>query len=178
MKRSKLPVDLAKNASKLHKRVGELLVSEDSLYKFYEIRQEYMVSKVNSKYSSNRERFDWVILGLNIVIEIMGEFHEKAIKIGGISIEEAHRNLKRRQKLDQDKKEAAEAAGWTYVVVNYREKNIDLETLDKKIAKAIGSISEIAQKPTKSYKQKIPIKKNHTWPNKKIPNKPFEGNKK
>lgn len=178
MKTSKLPTDLAKNASKLHKRVGELLVAENSPYRFYEIRQEYMVSKVNPEYPSNREKFDWAIIGLNVVIETMGEQHYKPIKFGGISIEEAYRNLKRRIILDNNKQLAAKMAGWAYVVVSYKEKNIDISVLSEKISKAIDIVVEDINKPEKSHKQKIPTRKNYTWPTRKIQNRKFETNQK
>ena len=52
MKRSKLPQQLAKNASKLHIHTGNLLVQ---LFPGYEIRQEYPVNKVNCGFNSGRE---------------------------------------------------------------------------------------------------------------------------
>ncbi|MHA2069837.1 MAG: hypothetical protein ACXABY_36190, partial [Candidatus Thorarchaeota archaeon] len=61
MKRAKIPEQLAKNASKQHKYVGELL-QENPMFRNYMIRQEYPVSRVNPSYESNREKFDWVVL--------------------------------------------------------------------------------------------------------------------
>ena len=177
MKRSKIPAQLAKNASKLHKRVGELLTSEDSPYRFYEIRQEYRVSDVNPTYKSNREKFDWVILNLKVVIEIHGEQHHKAVTFGGISPEEAPDNFKRRIELDQQKQEAAQKAGWGYVVVSYKEKNISIDELIDKIIEAAESASEDIPKLSKPYKAKIPTREKYNWPKKKIPSRPFRSKK-
>jgi len=176
MKTSKIPTQLAKNASKLHKRVGRLLTSEDSPYKFYEIRQEYRVSDVNVVYKSNREKFDWAILGLNVVIEIHGQQHYKAIRFGGIDIEKAIENFKRRQILDAQKQQAAEEAGWAYVVVKYDETNIDIGVLTDKIARALEAVSEDIEKPFKQ-KQKIPTRGEYKWPTKKIPSRKFNSKK-
>ena len=177
MKRSRLPAHLAKNASKLHKHVGELLTSEDSPYKFYEVRQEYRVSEVNPTYKSNREKFDWAILNLKIVIEIHGEQHYRAVTFGGISPEEAADNFKRRVELDQKKQKAAEDAGWGYVVVSYREQKITLEELTDKITEAVEAISDDTPKIIKPYKAKIPTRKNYNWPTRKIPSRPFRRKK-
>jgi hypothetical protein len=94
MKTSKIPTNLAKNASQLHKHIGELLVQ---LYPGYQIRQEYCVSKVNPEFISGREKFDWVIVKLNVVIEVHGEQHYLPVCFGGISEEKAIKEFREKK---------------------------------------------------------------------------------
>jgi hypothetical protein len=178
MKRAKIPAQLAKNASKLHRAVGFLLTSEESPFKHYEIRQEYPVSSVNLDYPSNRERFDWVILGLNIVIEVHGIQHYKPVCFGGITLDKAKRNFSRRLELDEQKQRAAEEALWAYVVVRYDEKNLTLGKLVTKIVEAMEKVSEGVYEP-KKLKAKIQNQGfqkregKYKWPTRKIQSKKF-----
>jgi len=179
MRKTRTPTQSAKNASKLHKRVGELLASEESPYKHYEIRQEYHVSMVNPDYSSNREKFDWVILGLNIVIEIHGEQHYGPVCFGGMTIDKAKRNFLRRLELDEEKKKAAEEALWAYVVVKYNEKDLGLEELIEKISEALAEVPEgvYKQKETKAKIQGRGFQKQEgkkQWPTRKLQSRGFQ----
>jgi len=139
MKRSRLPKELAKNASKLHKHIGELLQSI-GVFENFEIRQEYSVKKVNPEFTSGREKFDWVILGAEIVIECHGEHHYQPVQFGGISKEEAKRKLVEQRERDENKRRAAVEAGWTYVVVSYKEADINKSELSDKIKEAMASV--------------------------------------
>ena len=179
MKKTKTPVQLAKNASKMHKLVGELLVCDESPYRNYEIRQEYHVSMVNLDYKSNREKFDWAILGLNVIIEVHGEQHFSPICFGGITIDEAKRNFLKRLQLDHEKQEAAQEALWAYVVVKHNEKDLTLEKLTKRITEALEAV------PEGVYKQEKPKTKiqgrgfqkregKYQWPTRKIQSRPFQ----
>jgi len=179
MRKTRTPVQLAKNASKLHKHIGELLVSNDSPFKHYEIRQEYHVSMVNPDYHSNKEKFDWVILNLNVVIEVHGEQHFCPVCFGGITKDEAKRNFLRRLYLDMQKQEAAEKALWAYVVVKHDEKNF---TLDKLVARIRSALERV---PEGVYEQKKPKAKiqgrgfqksnrKYQWPTRKIQNRGFQ----
>lgn len=175
MKRSKTPTELAANASKLHKRVGELLTSDESPYRFYEVRQEYSVSRVNELYYTNREKFDWVILGLKVVIEIHGEQHRRPVCFGGMTMDEAKRNFKKRQRVDEEKRLAAKEAGWAYVVIWYTEKDLDISSLTSKIVEALGEVPEGIVAPKKE-KVKISQPKKYDWPKgKKIQGRKFNG---
>jgi hypothetical protein len=160
MKKTKLPGELAENASRLHRYIGELLTSEESNFKNFEIRQEYRVSLVNPEFKSNREKFDWVILGLNVVIEVHGKQHQAPVCFGGITKDVAEINFINRLKLDELKMKTAEVAGWAYVVVWYYEHEITLEELTQRIFKAL-------------------MKTNKTkWPkSKKIQGRKFNGEK-
>jgi hypothetical protein len=175
MNHSKTPSELAVNASKLHKLVGELLTSEESPYKNFEIRQEYPVSKVNEVYHNNREKFDWAILGLKVIIEVHGQQHFFEVCFGGITKDEARVNLKKRQEVDLLKQTAAEEAGWAYIVVKYTEKHLDLDTLTERIIEALGCVPEGVVAPKKE-KIKIPKPKVYNWPKgKKIQGRKFNG---
>lgn len=183
MKRAKTPLQLAKNASKLHRHVGQLLVE---LFPAYEVRQEYPVSKVNLSYKSNREKFDWVVLGLNIVIEVHGEQHFRPVCFGGITLDQAKKNFVKRQEVDWEKQEAAQKAGWAYVMVKYDEKKIEVEELSSRISEAIQESTPAEEIVPAKPKAKIQgrgfgqqkssfqkPKDGYKWPTKKIPSKKF-----
>lgn len=177
MKKTKTPIQIAENASKLHRYIGKLLTSKASPFKHYEIRQEYHVSMINPDYHSNREKFDWAILGLNVVIEIHGEQHFRPVCFGGITKNEAKYNFLRRLYLDIQKQEAAERALWAYVVVKHDEKNITLEKLVAKIQSALERVPEgiyKQKKPkTKIQSRSLPKRKNRKWPTRKIKSRSF-----
>jgi G:T-mismatch repair DNA endonuclease (very short patch repair protein) len=143
MKKSRPVYKFADNASKLQKRIGELLVGPASPFKFYEIRQEYPVKKVNPSFKSAREKFDYVILGLNVVIELHGAQHEKVVCFGGKPKEEAEEDLRKRILKDKQKKQAALDAEWTYVVVWYYESDITIEQLTERIYSNYKETQEI-----------------------------------
>lgn len=187
MKKTKTIHETAKNASKLHKHVGKLLTE---LYPNFEIRQEYPVNKVNVSFDSGREKFDWVILGLNIVCEIHGEQHFKPVCFGGITMVEARKVFEKRVEVDKIKKDLAEDVGWAYVVVKYDEKKITNNELSQRINDAIKNSKP--RKEVKSVKPKQAIqsrgfskdrpkqkiqtrgfqkeKEKHKWPKRKIKN--------
>ena len=133
MRRSRLPQETAKNASKLHQKVGMLLVE---LFPRYAVRQEYSVNLINPSFLSKREKFDWVVLGLNIVVEIHGEQHYSPVCFGGIVKEKAKRELRKRKEKDWEKEQAALSANWLYIVVKFDEKGITTEELSSKIIEA------------------------------------------
>jgi len=176
MSNTKLPQQLAKNASKLHKHVGKLLTE---LFPHYEVRQEYSVSSVNIGYKSNREKFDWVVMGLNIVVEVHGEQHYSPTCFGGITLEQAKRNFVKRKDIDWEKQEAAQKAGWAYVVVKYTEKKITAEDLLLRISQAIKDSNPSEDIKRVKYKAKIQNKGfqkkegGREWPTRKIQSRPF-----
>jgi len=180
MKQSKIPSKLQKSASALHKAVGEVLTSS-KVFENFEIRQEYRVSAINPSFPSNREKFDWVILGVKVVIECHGKQHTVPARFGGISQEEAERKLRQTQDRDYEKQKAAEEAGWTYIIVQYNEE-VTEELVTERIKEAMAAqIIErtfkkletlVAAKP----KAKIPSPKKYNWPKgRKIPGRKFNG---
>ena len=189
MKRAKKANAFAKSASKLHKHIGKLL-TEEPLFSNYKIRQEYPVSWVNTNFPSNREKFDWVILGLNIVIEVHGIQHYMPVPFGGISMDEAKINFSKQLDRDIRKEKAANEAGWAFVIVKYTEKDITSEELKNRISKAMKEVTENkedrrlhkcaagAKRQKEKYKRPIPNRPfqkpdKYNWPTKKIPSRPF-----
>ena len=182
--KSKTPTKLAKNASKLHKHIGNLLTSEDSIFKNFEIRQEYPVNKLNPEFNSSREKYDWVILSpfVPFIIEVMGRQHTEFIPF----FHKTKYDFIKQQERDAAKKEAALKAGYAYITISYKEPKITLEALTNRIQKAI-EISKLAEKiiPIRP-KQKIQNSDNkiqnrgfqnppeghvYKWPKRKIKNK-------
>lgn len=133
MKSSRFKHDYRKNASKLHKLVGDLL--RDSLFKDYKIYQEYPVNKINELYPSGREKFDWYVKDLNLVIEVHGEQHYMPVTFGGITEQEAELNFRRQQFRDVTKRNAALDAGATYLIIKYDEE-LNEDILARKIIDA------------------------------------------
>lgn len=152
MKTSKLPTQLAKNASKLHKHVLSLI---EEIYPTHIIRQEYNVSRINPDFGSNREKYDIVVFGggIKLVCECHGIQHEKPICFGGITLDQAKKNFIKRQEVDYKKEQAAREAGWIYIVVWYHEKKITKEQLESKIFNAAKNIQK-----TKEFKEKPKVK--------------------
>lgn len=170
MKTSKLPRQLSKNASQYHKKVGELL--SDPVFSGYKVRQEYPVKKVNPGFSSGREKFDWAVLDLRVVVEIMGQQHFSPVCFGGIDKEQALRNLRDTRARDENKRIAALEAGWGYVVLKFDE--IKDLTVDKLIR--IITFANIVSGPADLVKPKKTEKprRKYNWPTgQKIPSRKF-----
>lgn len=111
------------NSSKLHKKAGDALRAHP-LLKHYKIYQEYPVNRINPNFPGGKCKFDFVILDLCVVIEIMGQQHTTRIPHFHPTEEAFQAQLKR----DKDKKEAAEGAGYTYIAVRYDE-SLDTDLL-------------------------------------------------
>lgn len=117
-------MEFAKNASKLHQKVGELLNSTVP-FKGLRIEQEVAVSDLFPDYPNNKERYDWVVFDLKIVIECHGVQHYK-LQTFGAGLEQATLAFQTQQFRDRQKEEIAILNGWTYLVVPYwDEKKID-----------------------------------------------------
>lgn len=119
MKSSRFQHEYRQNASKGHKKIGELLRSGP--FAGFKIYQEYPVQKVNKTFKDGRCHFDWVILDLQVVIEVHGEQHYKSVRWGNITEEEAQENLRATKYRDSIKEDAAIQAGFGYVVVKHDE---------------------------------------------------------
>lgn len=151
-KSSRFKHQYSKNASKLHKSVGEAIRSHP-LLKHYTSYQEYPVSRVNLDYHSNAHKFDWVIVDLKVVIEAHGKQHYEPVCFGGISKEEAAKRYHEQVERDLEKKRAAEDAGWTYIAVKYDD-TLDVERLaDLAIANSTP-VQRKTKKPRISEDQK------------------------
>lgn len=62
--------------SKLHSRVLEMILI-CPVFTGQAIREEVAVSELFPDYNNNRDRYDIVIPGLHIVVEVHGQQHEK-----------------------------------------------------------------------------------------------------
>lgn len=121
MKNRRLQFAYRRSASALHKIVGNCL--RDGAFSNFKVYQEYPVNKVNPDFSSGREKFDWVILDLGIVIECHGKQHYEPVTFGGITKEEAKKRLQLQKEKDELKKQAALDAGFNYVVIPYTDES-------------------------------------------------------
>jgi hypothetical protein len=109
------------SASSLHKMVGDVL-KDSVIFKHAKIYQEYPVNRISRYFDSGREKFDWVILDpFRAIIECHGLQHYKPVRFGGITEEEAASNYKQQVIRDKQKQEAAEKAGYKYIIIRYDE---------------------------------------------------------
>ena len=170
MKKSRSANQTAKSASKMHIRVGELL---QELFPNQQIRQEYPVNKVNPSFPSGKNRFDWVVLGLKIVIEVHGIQHYEYRCFGGMTKDKAKRNYRKQLDSDWSKQTAAQEAGWAYLVVKYTEQKITAEKLLSRILEATKETERGNKIVPAKPKAKINNRKNYKWPSRKIPSRKF-----
>jgi len=119
MKHQRFQYKYRENASKLHKKIGEALRS--GIFSNYKIYQEYPVSKILPS-ANNSYHFDWVILDLQLVIEGMGIQHYICSSFSsGQSNEEIIDTFYNQKYRDNEKMEAAIAAGFTYIEIPYND---------------------------------------------------------
>ena len=149
-KESRFKKDYRTNVSKLHKAVGDMLRASPLLAN-YRIYQEYPVNMISPYFDSGREKFDWIVMDLMVVIECHGKQHYEPVRFGGIAQEEAEVNFKNQVIRDLSKKQAVKQAGWTYVVFKYDEKDISVAALMKKITTEQAIIPEEEPETTTYY---------------------------
>lgn len=140
MKSHRLVTCYRKNASKYHRLVGKFLFSGP--FKNNKIYQEYPVNRINSEFPSGREKFDWVICDLQVVIECHGEFHTTPFPWG--NRDKAEQALKDQQKRDKLKKAAAVQAGWSYIALDVDELNA--LTQEKLTTRVLQEVSKYVDK--------------------------------
>lgn len=116
MKNKRFRFSYRKSASKLHRAVGEAF-RNSNLFRYYEIYQEYPVVKVNPFYSNKRHKFDWVVPGMRLVVECHGKQHEEKVSFG----KGQGQKLSERRERDEEKRAAAEEAGYVYFIVWHDE---------------------------------------------------------
>jgi very-short-patch-repair endonuclease len=154
MKASRFRKSYRRTASSLHRVVGRALRFQDGPFANHKIYQEYPVCRVNTQYENTRHKFDWVVLDLKLVIECHGKQHYEPIAHflqDGLSFLE-------RKKVDRRKQLAAEAVGFTYVVVPYfSEENVTPEWLWDRYLHNFNDLSPVTpvKKPESVYKQKM-----------------------
>ena len=108
------------NASKYHKAMGVLL--EELNFAGLGIYQEYIVKDICPTHPNPLDRFDFYIPALNLVIEVHGEQHYKAVSFGGISKEKASFNFAKGSIRDTEKALSAKLNGFVYISFSYKEK--------------------------------------------------------
>lgn len=121
MKTARFNFSYRENASKLHRKVGDILRDPKGIFSGFKVYQEYPVARIASSYGNSSHMFDWVVLDLHLVIECHGIQHYKPTSWTGEKDEKAiwdHQDIKTRDKL---KKDAAESAGWAYVEIPYSD---------------------------------------------------------
>lgn len=114
MKTSRFQWEYRASASRRHKQVGEILRSSP-FFMNYDSYQEWPVQRVNAQYASGREKFDWVVPTLKLVIEVHGEQHERPVTFGDMTPEQAQEAFSLQKIRDRAKENAAVDAGWTYI---------------------------------------------------------------
>ena len=119
-----MTLTFASNASKLHKKVGEVLDTTPP-FQGCTLQQEVPVSNLFKNYSNNRDRYDWVIPKLNLIIECHGIQHYK-FQTFGEDAEVALMKWNEGKRRDAAKKQIALENGWTYIEIPYTdEEEID-----------------------------------------------------
>lgn len=107
------------------------------------IQQEVSVRDIWPAYVNGRDKFDYYLPQINLVVELHGEQHYKPVNFGGVSDNAATQNYIRRVKVDERKAIAAKKAGLTYISFRYDD-DITKELLFSKIkeAEALPSLEE------------------------------------
>jgi len=123
MRQDRFKYDYRQTSSRLHKKVGDTLRSPDGYFANRKIYQEYPVNKINPTYPNAAHKFDWVVLDLFLVIECHGQQHYATVGFGGVDKEEQETKLHLQKRRDLVKQQAAEDAGFTYVVVPFWDYN-------------------------------------------------------
>ena len=121
-------MEYAANASKLHKKIGEIL-SQTSPFKDGTLRQEVIVSELFPDFYNGRFRYDWVIPDHHTIIEAHGIQHYK-VRSFGADAGDAILNFRSQKFKDSRKEEIALLNGWTYLIIPFSdEKKITSEYL-------------------------------------------------
>lgn len=138
--------------SKLHLKIGSILRDPSLGFSGYKIYEEYPVNRINPTFSSGRHKFDWVILDLQVVLELHGESHYQAVDFGSEGNEKALDNYYAGKYRDKIKAQAAVDAGFTYVEIPYT----DIKLIDKDYiwAKIKESFNYLKPKQIVTYKDK------------------------
>lgn len=141
-KSSRFQYKYRKSASKLHKAAGEILRSHP-LLKHYTSYQEYPVNRINPDFKNGKCKYDWVIIELRVIVEIMGEQHAKWIPF----FHKTEADFVAQQERDEEKKQAALEAGYTYIAVAHNE-TLDVDLL---VDLAIKNSAPITPRKKKSF---------------------------
>lgn len=115
-------MDFQQGASRLHKKIGEIL-SSTLPFSGFDLKQEVPVSSLFKSYSNNRDKYDWVIPDLFLIIEGNGQQHYKPVTFGG-SVVDAEFKFQSQRFKDRQKEEIAILNGWTFFSIPYTDEKI------------------------------------------------------
>lgn len=148
-----------RNASKLHRKVGDLLRESDE-FKNYDCFQEYPVNKIDEDYHTGSHKFDWVIPSLQVVIECHGRQHYEVVAFDG-NVDNAVIAFQETKSRDKSKMHAAMSAGYRYLVVPYtREKTVTAEMILDMIKVAQEELEAFQEEHKVEIEQKEEAKEN------------------
>ena len=148
----------AENASKFHKKVGDILRSSPVL-KHHGVIQEYPVTLVNKLVTDGRLKFDWVILKLKIVIELHGKQHYHVTSFGGESDEEAVSKFNAQKYRDSLKRQAAITAGWRYLEIPYSLEKVIDEAMILRLINEATWVEDLTEDVETRYEKSLRLKR-------------------
>jgi len=133
------------------------------MFQSYQVYQEYPVNKVCTTYPDGSHKFDWVVLGINLVVECHGKQHYH-VQNFGMSNDKAVESFEGIKKRDEAKRQAAINAGFKYLIISYKqEKDLTAQKL-LDLIKRIPDAQPVTDKklyqekrtftPNSSYKEK------------------------
>jgi len=155
------PDSYAKNSSKLHKKVGQLL--KEGFFGNYNSYQECPLQFINPK-TKYRYRVDWIVPDLCLVIECQGKQHYSITSWEGKVTFEDIENFRLQQIRDDRKREECINAGYVYLEIPYSDEKIINEDylLEKyNTAKAAQPVVTTIEKPVdkaKEFRHKMYLK--------------------
>ena len=158
MKNSRFQYGYRSNASSLHRKVGETLRTS-TLFSGYQIYQEYPVCRVNPGYDETSHHFDWVIMGIDVVIECHGKQHYEAVDFSGKAEDGGIGALQATRRRDNQKREAALEAGFTYIEIPYTAEKTLTEQyiwdLYKENLNEAQRLQPVQKEPTDYHRQRL-----------------------
>lgn len=143
-------MEFAENASKLHKKIGEIL-STTSPFEGCTLKQEVIVSSLFPSYPNNKDRYDWVIPSMFTIIEAHGIQHYKVATFGK-EASEAVMDFQTQKLRDKQKEEIAILSGWTYIIIPYTDEKI----VDSKYLISQYNLNYNPKSPAKKVEKEMP----------------------
>ena len=139
--------DYAKNASKRHKEVGEVLSDPHGSFANYKVFQEVSVKEINPDHPDYRSKVDWYIPDLRVAIEVQGEQHYNPVDFGGEGKDKATLHFVKGQLRDVTKAMALAQVGIALVEISP-----DDEITEEELVQRITSRLQETQSSVKTPK--------------------------
>ena len=140
--------DYAKNASKRHREIGEILSDPDGAFSRYKAFQEVSVKEINEDHPDYRSKVDWYLPDLRAAIEVQGEQHYNPVDFGGEGIEKATLRFVKGQLRDVSKALALAQVGVALVEISP-----DDEITEQELVARITTALQETQSSVKSPKR-------------------------